>query len=233
MRASFLPRGLLPVPARRAALAIALGLAAAALRADEPPRRLLDEVVAVVEAQAITLSELASETRIELVMDRGVEFSAAPLSRGLLAASLRKLVQERIVLAEVERLRLAEPDRAELDKRVRMLRDRFGSPALYDKFLRALEMTDEEVEAVLGRELRVERYLDNRLRLSAQLRESELADAARERGGLASMSRAQQEALRRELGQAKYDRMLTELLADLRKRTSVRVLDPIESDDAP
>ena len=42
------------------------------------------------------------------------------------------------------------------------------------------------------------------------------------------MTRAQQEALRRALSQAKYDRQLQELLADLRKRTSVRILDPIE-----
>jgi hypothetical protein len=209
------------------ALLVAL-LGAMRAHADTTPRRLLDEVVAVVEAQSITLSDLASETRIELVLDRGAQMATVPLSRGLLAASLRKLLQERLVLVEVERLRLGEPDRAELDKRRRNLRERFPTQARYEQFLRSLEITDEEVEAVLGRALRVERYLDNRLRLTSQLRGTELADAAAAQGGLAKMTRAQQESLRRALSQAKYDRQLQELLADLRKRTSVRILDPIE-----
>ena len=183
----------------------------------------------MVEAQSITLSELAAETRIALVRERGAEVSTAPLSRGLLATSLRRLIQERIVLAEVERLRLADPDRSELDKRVAALRDLFGSQPRYEQFLHSLEMTDDEVEAVLARELKVERYLDSRLRLAAQLRESELADGAKSLGGISSMSRAQQEALRQKLGQEKYERMLTELLAELRKRTQVQVLDPIEA----
>jgi hypothetical protein len=215
----------------RVALALLLGFLGArpSLAQAVEHRRLLDEVVAVVEAQSITLSELAAETRIALVLERGAAVSNAPLSRGLLAASLRRLVQERIVLAEVDRLRLADQDRTELDKRHRALRDLFGALARYDQFLRDVEMTDDEVEAVLARELRVERYLDSRLRLASQLRESELSDAAKELGGLPSMSKAQRDALRQRLTEQKYERSLADLLADLRRRTQVRILDPIES----
>ncbi|HET9751370.1 MAG TPA: hypothetical protein VFP52_00350, partial [Myxococcales bacterium] len=73
-------------------------------------------------------------------------------------------------------------------------------------------------------ELRVARYLDNRLKLAAQLRDSELDEAARGQ----KLSPAEREDLRRRLSQEKYQRLLAELLADLRKRATVRVLDPLD-----
>jgi hypothetical protein len=191
---------------------------------------LLDEVVAVVEAQSITLSEVAAEARIQLVVSRGPDLADAELDRPLLAATLRRLVDERVVLAELERLKLFELDRTELEREQAKLRGRFPSTEAWSAFLLLVEMTEDEVTAVLGRGLRVARYLDNRLRLASQPRESELEEAARSRGALGSaqgLLRAQREELRRELQAEKLQRLLSELLSDLRRRSNVRVLDPL------
>jgi hypothetical protein len=190
-------------------------------------RRMVDEVVAVVEAQTITLSELEAQTRVELVLLRGATLASIPLGRPLLAASLKRLVDERIVLAEVERLRLFDLDRSELEKEQIRFRARFPSLGSYEAFLGLLEMTDEELGAVLARGLRVARYLDSRLRLPSQVRDAEIDDAARAQGG-PPLTRQQREELQKQLQRDKYERLLAELLAELRRRANVRVLDPID-----
>src|SRR6266446_5615108 len=184
------------------------------------------EVVAVVDAHSVTLSELAAETRIHMVEQQGPQMASAQLDRALLAASLRRLVQERVVLSEVERLKLFDLDHAEVDSALARLRGRFPTAAAWESFTRQVELTDDEIGAILARELRVARYLDNRLKLAAQLRDSELEEAARGK----NLTEAQREQLREQLAQEKYQRLLRELLADLRRRATVRVLDPLDAE---
>jgi hypothetical protein len=177
-------------------------------------RKLVDEVVAVVDAHTITLSELVAETRVRLVEAQGPVAAALPLDRALLAASLRKTIDERIILAEIERLKLYDLDRAEVDALLSRVRSRFANEAEWEAFTRKIELTDEEIAKILARELRVARYLDNRLKLSAQIHDSDVpAGPDRDR-----------------LAQEKYQRLLADLLDDLRKRVTVRVLDPLDSE---
>jgi hypothetical protein len=210
-------------PRVRAVPLILLALAAFAAGAAE--RQLLDEVVAVVQAHSITLSEVAAETRVRLVETQGSAAAAARLDRRILAASLRRTIEERVVLSEMQRLRLFDLEPGEIDALLARLRSRFSSRADYDAFARTIELTDDEIGAILARELRVARYLDNRLKLAAQLRESELQEAARGK----KLSAAEREQLREQLAQEKYQRLLQELLTDLRRRASVRVLDSLEA----
>jgi hypothetical protein len=206
------------VAAFAAASALALPSSAA--------RKLIDEVVAVVDAHSITLSEVQAETRIRLVESQGKAAAYLPLDRRLLAASLRKTIEERVVMAEVDRLKLFDLERSEVDALIARLRSRFGSEAEWDAFEKSIGLTIGEVGGVLTRELRVARYLDNRLKLSAQLRDRELSESA----SGTSMTAAEREALRDKLAREKYQRLLADLLADLRKRASVRVLDPLDQE---
>ena len=198
-----------------------LALAAGAGSAQE--RQLVDEVVAVVDAHSVTLSELAAETRIHLVEQQGPQMASAQLDRPLLAASLRRLVEERVVLSEVERLKLFDLDHAEVESALARLRARFPNASAWESFTRQVELTDDEIGAILARELRVARYLDNRLKLAAQLRDSELEEAWKGQGG-----KGDREALRQRLSKEKYERLLTELLAELRRKASVRIVDAID-----
>lgn len=196
-------------------------------------RRLVDEVVAVVEAQSITLSEVEAETRIRLAEERGPAVAMVNLDRPLLAASLRRLVEERVVLAEIERLRLFDLEPGEREVLLRRLRAKFGSVAAWEEFLRKVEMTEDEVGGVLARGLRVARYLDNRLKLAAQLRDSELADGLKSLSGAESKAGLSRDLLRLQLSREKYEKLLVELLAELRKRANVRVLDPLDGTAGP
>ena len=200
-------------------------LALIALAAGAQERQLIDEVVAVVDAHSVTLSELAAETRIHLVEQQGPQMASAQLDRAILAASLRRLVQERVVLSEVERLKLFDVDHADVETAVARLRARFPTAAAWQSFTRELELTDEEIGAILARELRVARYLDNRLKLAAQLRDSELEEAWKTQG-----KRGDREGLRQRLSKEKYERLLAELLGDLRRKANVRIVDPLHGD---
>jgi Skp family chaperone for outer membrane proteins len=202
-------------------LFLLLTLVASAAAAQE--RQLVDEVVAVVDAHSVTLSELAAETRIHMVEQQGPQMAQVPLDRAILAASLRRLVEERIVLSEVERLKLFDLDHAEVESALARLRSRFPAAPAWEAFTHQLDMTNEEIGAVLARELRVVRYLDNRLKLAAQLRDSELDEAWKVQGG-----QGDRDALRQKLSKEKYERLLTELLAELRRRASVRIVDALD-----
>jgi hypothetical protein len=208
--------------ARRALLGFVVWSAAAAAA----ERRLVDEVVAVVESQTITLSELSAEARIRLVEQQGAQLADATPDRALLAASLRRVIEERVVLAEVDRLKLFDLDRAEVDAALARLRGKFPARERWEAFARSLQLTDDEIAAVLARGIRVARYLDNRLKLAAQLRDSELDDALRARGSAGGP--ADREGLRQKLAREKYDRLLSELLGELRRRADVRVLDSLD-----
>ena len=194
---------------------------------------MLDEVVAVVEAQSITLSEVEAETRIRLADERGAALALVGIDRSLLAASLRRLVEERVVMAEIERLRLFDLDPAERELLLRRLRAKFGSVAAWEEFLRKVELTEDEVGVVLARGLRVSRYLDNRLKLAAQLRDSELAEALKGLGEAAPKTQAARDQVRVRLSREKYEKLLVELLAELHKRANVRVLDPLDGTASP
>jgi hypothetical protein len=209
----------------RARVVVSVLLCAAAAAAGVPEQRtLVDEVVAVVDAHSITLSELSAETRIHLVEQQGAQAAAADLDRGILAASLRRLVEERVILAEVDRLRLFDLDHVEVEGALARFRSRFPAPQAFDRFLARIEMTPDEVALVLARDLRVSRYLDNRLKLAAQVRDAELDEALRASPG------ADRGRLRQKMAREKYERLLEGLLADLRRRADVRILDPIEGD---
>src|SRR5258708_40118385 len=72
-------RGRYHPPVRGMTVAALLALFASSARAGE--RQLVDEVVAVVDAHSITLSELAAETRIRLVAEQGPAAGGAGLDR--------------------------------------------------------------------------------------------------------------------------------------------------------
>jgi hypothetical protein len=215
------PRGRYDPPVRALAVFATLASAAAAQPAE---RTLVDEVVAVVDARSITLSELVAETRIHLVEQHGAQAAESDPDRALLAASLRRLVEERVILAEVDRLRLFDLDHAEVEGALARFRSRFPTAETYDRLLARIEMTSEEVALVLARDLRVSRYLDNRLKLAAQVRDAELDEAMRATPG------ADRGRLRQQLGREKYERLLEGLLADLRRKADVRILDSLEGE---
>jgi hypothetical protein len=107
---------------------------------------------------------------------------------------------------------------------LRRFQGRFSRPGAYRDFLARCDVTEEELLVVLRRMLRVQRYVDSRVAAAGRVREEEvdrlLGPDARspDRAGLRGAGRAA-------LAERRTGREVKALLADLRSRATIRVLE--------
>jgi hypothetical protein len=205
-----------------------IALLAAPVAAQEPAAEglKLDEVVAVVEGRAITLSELEWEARVALVRAGGLLAAEGPLDGSALRAALDHIIAQHLAYAEAERLRVFEVTDDEVTREIAAFRAKFSTLVAYREFLNRQDMDEEALRAVLARDLRVARYLEGRLRLAARVRDAELdafyESKKAEFGG--QPPAAVRETLRAFLTERRFQQLARDLLADLRKRGDVRIV---------
>ncbi len=219
-------------------LGFLLAAAVAAPSAAPPPpsgpgdgSAVVEEVVAVVRnplgapARTITLTRLVQEARIVLVSKGAVEAAARPIDAQVLRATLEWVLNQTLLSDEAARLQVAEVTREQVAAEVGRFRGRFQGDGAYARFLASAELSDEEVSAVLARMLRVDRYLETRVGRGGAISDEEVRQYAREQG-LSVESRAALEAVRARIGEARVDSAVRDLLAELRGRADIRILDP-------
>jgi hypothetical protein len=216
-----------PIRAAWVSAALAAVLALAGLAARAAPRFLVDEVVAVVAAHSITLSEVRAEVRIQILTTHGLRAALLEPDRRLLAATLQQMIDQRLVLSEVESLRTFEVDRAEVEGLLIPLRARCGGPERYEQFTRLLDMTDDEIGQVLARQQRYARYIDSKVKLAGALRKGETEESCAKELGR-KPSAPELAACTHRLQLARYRKVTEEVLAELRRRIDVRVIDPLD-----
>ena len=193
--------------------------------------RVVEEVVAVVRnpagaaPRAITLTKLVEEARIALVGRGAVEAAFRPLDAEALRAALDWLVDQTLVADEAARLRGDDVPRDDVVAEVRRFRARFPSEDGYRRFLAANALTDEELGVVLARSIRVQRYLESRVGRAVRVDDEEVDRYLRERGATLRAPAAR-EAVRAQLAEQHLAAHVKELLAELRSRAEIRVLDP-------
>ncbi len=207
-----------------------LALAAAAPAAAPPEPRVVEEVVAVIRNPAgapprpITLTKLTEEARIALVGRGAVEAAFRPLDAAALRATLGWLVDQVLVSDEAARLRVDELDRDAIRAELRRFQARFPSPAEYQRFLAASDLSEDELSATLARTLKVNRYLASRVGRSARVSDEEVDRALAARG--VQPGAAAREAMRGRLSEERFQAHVAELLNELRGRADVRVVSP-------
>jgi|SRR5580765_4746716 hypothetical protein len=131
-------------------VAIALVSAAAGVCADT-----IDRVLAVVAGQLITLSDLNA------MRDLGI-ITAAPNSADPTGDVLAKLIDRELMLAEVERYAPPEPESADIDREVAVVRARFPSQKAFDDVLARAGFDLGHVREIVRQNLRLKAYLDQR-----------------------------------------------------------------------
>jgi hypothetical protein len=142
-------RGLRPAPGADLGLCfiVALVLSSTA-RAD-----IIDRVLAVVDGALITQSDVLGATRLGLVQ-------TAPGGDPVQAA-LDRLIERRLILAEVDRYAPPDPPDAAVEGAFDVLRNRVGAAAL-EVTLRQTGETNEQLHRYLRDDLRIEAYLQER-----------------------------------------------------------------------
>lgn len=219
------------MPPAGAALALALALAVSPDGGSAAPaggRQIIDRIVAIVDGRPLLLSELELEARIALIQQGGVAAATAALGDDDLAAALEWAIGQRLALAEAERLQVFDVDDAELAKALRAFEARFASPRHLQAFLAAREASNNQLAAVLLRDLRVSRFLDSKVKLSARVTEEDLqryyAAHADELGG--QPYERVRDGIKGQLTRERYRTLAKKQLEDLRAKAEVRTVAP-------
>ena len=173
-----------------------------AVQASDAP--MVDYVVAVVDKVVITHSELLQESQIAMVQRHG-EAAARELNADneFFAIFRQYLVSQHLIGAQARRLGAADVSAADMHRARRAFIGLFDSRNGYRNFMRAHNISVSFLETVLRRQLRNERYVEERMRLRL-LRDAE-GDT--------------------ENKQALYRQELTTWLSELRAASEITLLD--------
>lgn len=214
-------------------------LAALFAAAPSPPagERVVEEIVAVIRnpptapPRIVTLTKLVEEARVALVSRGATAASAGPLDREALRAALDWLIDQILVADEAARLRIDEVPRQDVLDELQRFRARFPARAQYDRFLATSELTEDELVVTLARMVRVQRYVESRVGRAARVADDEVDRWLHERGS-AAVPGATREAARAHLAEERARGQVKDLLAELRGRAEVRILEPFRSGGA-
>jgi len=114
----------------------------------------IDRVLAVVEGQLITLTDVTAARDLGLQTADG---AADPVR-----AILTKLIDRELALAEVERYAPPEPAADAIDRELERVRARFQTPGDFDTALARSGIDERHVRETLRQDLRMTAYMNQR-----------------------------------------------------------------------
>ncbi|MHB8846080.1 MAG: SurA N-terminal domain-containing protein [Nitrospirota bacterium] len=134
-------------------------LSAAAGRAE-----LIDRVVASVNNDVVTLSELRQTIAFNAVLggNKGNE-------KHVEAEALQGIINRRLLLQEAYRLKVAEVSDQDAAAEVARLRKRLATDAAFQDLLERTDMNEQQLARLLGERLLVERFVEKKIGLFARV----------------------------------------------------------------
>lgn len=222
-----------PLWPRLLSAALVFGIAPVALAqprsdAGEASVGVIDRVVATVENQVLTQSELEFEARVALIQHGAQQAASAPLDDRTLRASLDFVIGQRLHAAEADKLQAFVLDEGEVDQALSDFEEKIGGRAALEQFLRRFEADRQWLGNILARSLRAERILDSKIRLKAQVSDSEIRryyDA--HQAELSGQSYEEvRPALKEKLMRDRYQELAAAEMQQLRRTANVRIIAP-------
>jgi len=193
-----------------------------------PPKgRILDRVVAIIEGQVLTQSELEFEARV-LFVERGAVLAIdEPLDEEALRTVLEQVIAHRLLVLSADRLEAFTAEQADVGLRLVRFRRNFGSEEAFQAFLTRSGADVKHLTEVLKRNVRVGRIIDSRVRLRAQPSEEDLRRYFEQHAGdYPEGFEAARGRLRDKLRQAREKALAEEELAQVRASAQVRRVAP-------
>ena len=182
----------------------------------------IDRVLAVVDTQIITLSDVRAALRFGLVPE---DVTTDPTG-----AVLQRLIDRRLMLIEVDRYAPPEPSEAAVNASLAAVERRFKDALGLEIALNQSSLTREELRRQLRDTLRIESYLQQRFSTSVQVSDDEVARYYREHpeeftreGQVRSFDEARETARARVIEHQRAT-FVTQWIEGLRKRGSVQLL---------
>ena len=200
---------------RLAALTAAGLMLALPVRAD-----IIDRVLAVVGGDIIMLSDVRAVTTLGLMPDARDEPDV-----------LSRLIDRTLILAEVNRFVVPEPDAAVVEREVAVLRARLGSPDRFREALETVGLTAMSVARLVRDKRRIDSYLTQRFGSAVQPTEAELARFYRDHddryavGGEPQPFEVVREQVRSDLQEERRQALIADWVGRLRLRVTVTRLE--------
>jgi hypothetical protein len=182
----------------------------------------IDRVLAVVGGQIITLSDVNAALRFGLV--------PADVSTDPVDAALQRLIDRRLMLAEVERYAPPEPSPAAIDAAIAALRAKFKDALAFEIALNQTAMSNEELRRFARDSIRIDTYLQQRIAGTVQPTDDDLLGYYRARqqdftvNGVVRPFEEVREEIRSRVQQDRREAVVREWLTGLRRRASISVL---------
>ncbi len=195
------------------------------LAATASSAEVLDRVVAQVDGQVITLSDLRFEARVAMVERGGASLANTPLDEATLRSALELAIAQRAAGAEADRLGSFPLEAGDVAARLQRFESHFPDHPAFERFLQGSGADLSQLREVLGRALRAERALDAQVRLRAQVSDAEVRHAWEAEGSPGSFEEARA-GLREQLLRQRYEAAAREELAKLRAAAQVRIVAP-------
>ena len=198
-------------------LLVALPGAVGSLRAE-----VIDRILAVVDTQIITLSDARAALRFALVPE---DVSVDPI-----AALLQRLIDRRLMLAEVDRYAPPEPAPAAVEAAIAVVERRFKDPLEMEIALNQAAMSREELRRWVRDTLRLETYFQQRFSTVVQPSEDEILRYYREHpaeftvSGKVQSLEAVRDAVRTAVIREQREVLVKQWVEGLRRRGAVQVL---------
>jgi parvulin-like peptidyl-prolyl isomerase len=181
----------------------------------------VDRIVAVVDRFAITLTE--AEQTMELARFRGND-------RLTLSDAVESLIETHLIEREVKRYPGIQVSSEDISLAVESLRESYPSD---DDFRRAMELqglTDEGLEQLLKKQLRISLYLERRFRSMIYVTEEEiqgfyekeLAPRLKTAGKEPSGRESVENGIRSVLVERKFNERVNQWIEDLKSRSRIR-----------
>jgi parvulin-like peptidyl-prolyl isomerase len=181
---------------------------------------LVDRIVATVNNEVITASELAQTVGMNKRLGKSVQDG-----KTLEAETLEGLITRRLLVQEARRLRFVEISEQEIGAEIEKLRKRFESDASFMDFLRSLDLTEQVLGRMLGEQLLVEKFVEKKVGLFVRVTREEAQSYFDSHASQFPEKSFQdvQKTIMAALTDQKVGRQLDKYVAELRGKADIRV----------
>ncbi len=181
---------------------------------------LVDHIVAAVNNEVITASELSQTVALNERLGK-----PARDRKALEAETLEGLITRRLLVQEARRLRFVEVSGQEVAAEVGKMQKRFGSEAAFSDFLKTIDLTPQELDRMLGEQLLVQKFVEKKVglfvRVTREEAESYYHDHAAQFQGMRFSD--VQKNITALLTDEKVEQQLDQYIAELRGRADIRI----------
>jgi hypothetical protein len=180
----------------------------------------IDRILAVVNRELITLSDVAAAIRLGLV-------SAPQQGSDPTRAALDALIDRQLELGEANRYQPPEPAESQIQARMEAVRSRFNTPAAFAQALANAGVSEDQLMLRLREDLRIESYLNQRFGVPRPASDQELIDYYRAHtadfstaSGVRPFAEVREE-IRARLSALQRASLVADWLTSLKRRTEI------------